>query len=239
LSDSVLAAEPIARRKTYELVAERLLALISSHRLGPRDVLPPERELVKLYGVGRSSVREALRMLESKGAIRSQGNGAFAVAEFPNALNQSLDFLLAVDEADYGELFEVRRILEGEAAALAATRRRRPELEQMEEAVEQMAEGLSSEERFITADLRFHLIVAGATRNRLIAHLMHAIRALLQRSLASAYRIPGSPERAIELHRLISEAIAHRRPEDARQRMQEHVSRVERDIAGAARGARR
>jgi DNA-binding FadR family transcriptional regulator len=68
---------------------------------------------------------------------------------------------------------------------------------------------------------------------------MHAIRALLQRSLSSSYHIPGSPERAIELHRLILEAIQEKHPEEARQRMQEHVSRVERDIRGAQTNDRR
>ena len=238
LSDQALF-EPIARQKTYELVAERLLSLISSRRLGPGDLLPPERELVQLYGVGRSSIREALRMLESKGVIRGGGNGSFAVAGFANTLNSSIRFLLSVEEADYDELFEVRRILEGEAAALAASRRSQSDLERMTAEVEAMEAGLASEEGFITADLRFHLIVAEATRNRLILHLMHAIRALLQRSLSSAYHIPGSPQGAIELHHLIIEAIAARRPEEARQRMQEHVSRVERDITQRGDGARR
>jgi DNA-binding GntR family transcriptional regulator len=56
----------------------------------------------------------------------------------------------------------------------------------------------------------------------------------LQRSLSSAYHVSGSPERAIEMHRLILEAIENRRPEEARQLMQEHVTRVERDIRGAS-----
>jgi GntR family transcriptional repressor for pyruvate dehydrogenase complex len=232
LSDSTLFG-PISRQKTYEIVAERLLALISSRHLGPGDAIPAERELVQLYGVGRSSIREALRMLESKGVIRSSGNGSFAVADFGNTLNNSLDFLLSVDEADYGELFEVRRILEGEAAALAASRRDDEDVARMGAAIEAMKQGLGSEEAFITADLDFHLTIAESSRNRLIAHLMNAIRSLLQRSLSSAYNIPGSPEGAVVLHRLILEAIAARHPEEARQRMQEHVSRVERDIMGA------
>lgn len=238
LSDTGLF-EPITRQKTYELVAERLLALISSRRLGPGDMLPSERELVQLYGVGRSSVREALRMLESKGVIRSGGNGSFAVAGFANTLNSSIRFLLAAEEADYGELFEVRRILEGEAAALAASRGDASDIERMTAEVGAMEAGLGSEEAFITADLRFHLIVAEATRNRLILHLMHAIRALLQRSLSSSYHIPRSPEGAIEMHRLIVEAIAGHRPEEARQRMQEHVSRVEREITQRGESVRR
>src|ERR671931_264382 len=134
LSDSTLFG-PISRQKTYEIVAERLLALISSRHLGPGDAIPAERELVQLYGVGRSSIREALRMLESKGVIQSSGNGSFAVADFGNALNNSLGFLLSVDEANYAELFEVRRILEGEAAALAASRRDDDDLGRMQEHV--------------------------------------------------------------------------------------------------------
>jgi GntR family transcriptional repressor for pyruvate dehydrogenase complex len=238
LSDSTLF-QPIARQKTYELVAERLLGLISTRRFGPGDTIPSERELVQLYGVGRSSIREALRMLESRGVIRSGANGSFTIADFGNTLNNSLHFLLTVDEADYGELFEVRRILEGEAAALAASRRRKADLAAMEAEIDAMEGGLGSEEEFITADLRFHYAIAEATRNRVIVHLMHAIRALLQRSLSSSYHIPGSPNRAIEMHRLLLNAVAARRPEEARQLMQEHVSRVERDTAKYAGGRRR
>jgi DNA-binding FadR family transcriptional regulator len=232
LSDGQTMAGPITRRKTYELVAERLLAPISSRSLAPGDLLPPERELVQLFRVGRSSVREALRMLESKGVIVSGGNGAFAVAHYRNPLDHSLDFLLSVEEADHAELFEVRRIVEGEAAALAASRRRPAQVDAMEEAVGAMAAGLGSEQAFIGADLRFHLLVAEATGNRLIVHLMNAIRALLHRSLSSAYRVPGSPERAIQMHRLILGAVRDGRPEDARRLMREHVTRVERDITG-------
>lgn len=226
--------EPISRQKTYELVAERMLSLIGSRRLGPGDAIPPERELVSLYGVGRSSVREALRMLESRGLIESRGHGSFAVAELRNVLDRSFDLLVTVEEADYAELFEVRRILEGEAAALAASRRTKAHVERMRDTIDEMERGLSSEERFISADLRFHLAVAEATKNRVVVHLMDAIRSLLQRSLSSSYHIEGSPERAIEMHRLILEAIRARHPEEARQLMQEHVARVERDIRGAA-----
>jgi GntR family transcriptional repressor for pyruvate dehydrogenase complex len=234
LSDQALY-EPIARQKTYQLVADRLLGLISSRRLGPGDALPSERELVDLYQVGRSSVREALRMLETQGVIESGANGSFRVAEFGNTLGSSLGFLLSVDAADYSELFETRRILEGEAAALAASRRTKAQLRAMAASVDEMENGLQSEERFITADLAFHLLVAQATRNRVLLHLMDAIRTLLHRSLSSSFHIEGSPEGAIELHRLILDAIEGRRPEEARQRMQEHVARVQRDISGAAR----
>src|SRR5215210_1888534 len=151
---------PIARRKTYELVAERLTDEISSRALEPGDLLPPERELVSAFGVGRSSVREALRMLESRGLIESNGAGTFKVARLSNPLNLSLNLLLESEETDVAELFELRRILEGECAALAAARRTRAHLDRMADAVEAMEDGLDAEQSFIDADLRFHMTVA-------------------------------------------------------------------------------
>src|SRR5690242_14132312 len=74
LSDKTMSSQlPISRRKTYELVAERLLEEIGAGRLKPGDRLPTERELTQSYGVGRSSVREALRMLESQGLVAEDG----------------------------------------------------------------------------------------------------------------------------------------------------------------------
>jgi DNA-binding FadR family transcriptional regulator len=157
------------------------------------------------------------------------------VAEVGTTLNRALELLLTLEQVNLRELFEVRRILEGEAAALAASRRDEDDLGRIGAEIEAMEAGLDSEDGFITADLRFHLTIAEASGNRLIAHLMEAIRTLLQRSLSSAYHIPGSPEGAVVLHGLILDAISAGHPEEARQRMQEHVSRVERDITGAGR----
>jgi GntR family transcriptional repressor for pyruvate dehydrogenase complex len=239
LSDKETIRAPIERRKTYELVAERLTDEISSRVLQPGDLLPPERELVASFGVGRSSVREALRMLESRGLIESNGAGTFRVAGLSNPLDHSLTFLLEAEEMDVAELFEVRRILEGECAALAAARRKREHLDRMSDSVGEMAEGLSSEQSFIDADLRFHMTVAEASGNRVARYLMQAIRGLLTRALASVYHVPGSPNRAIEMHQLILEAIRDRRPDVARARMHEHVESVERDIRGLANAGRK
>lgn len=228
---------PIERRKVYELLAERLVAQISHHTLRPGDPLPTERELSQSYRVGRSSVREALRILESKGLIKSVANGAFVVAEYANPLNSSLDLLLTLQEASLRELFEVRKILEVEYAGLAAIRRSDEDREAMGEAIDEMVAGLSAQDRYIAADLRFHLTVAGATGNRIALHMMQAIRAPLQHALASIYHIPGSPQRSIEQHRRILEAVAARDAAAARHRMREHLLKVEHDIEKVLAGS--
>jgi len=221
---------PIERRKVYELIAEHLLGQISERSLKPGDPLPTERELAESYRVGRSSVREALRMLESRGLIKPSGNGAFAVAEYGNPLSHSLHFLLTLEEASLLEIYEVRKILEVEAAGLAAARRTDEDLAHMAAAIDEMSAGLSSQERYIEADLQFHLAVATATGNRIALRMMHAIRDLLHRALASIYHIPGSPQRSITQHREILAAISAGDAEAARARMREHLLRVERDI---------
>src|SRR5204862_6305693 len=134
-----LTIATISHRKTYELVAEHLTARIGERALTPGTTLPSERELVEAFKVGRSSVREALRMLESRGLIENRGNGTFTVAAFKNPLHQSIGLLLTVDEVDLRELFEVRRILEGETAALAAARREEIHLERMRPSLDAMA----------------------------------------------------------------------------------------------------
>jgi GntR family transcriptional repressor for pyruvate dehydrogenase complex len=224
------APHPVERRKVYELISEHMASQISERALKPGDALPTERDLAESYRVGRSSVREALRMLESKGLIKPSGNGAFAVAEYGNPLSHSLNFLLTLEEVSLLEIYEVRKILEVEAAGLAASRRTDRDLAHMSAAIDEMIAGLSSQERYIEADLQFHLAVATATGNRIASRMMDAIRDLLHRALASIYHIPGSPQRSIAQHREILEAIASADAEAARARMREHLLRVERDI---------
>lgn len=224
---------PIERRKIYEQIAERLLARITERKLRPGDPLPTERELTERYRVGRSSVREALRILETKGLIKPVAGGAFVVAEFGNPLNSSLTLLLALQEADLRELFEVRKILEVESAGLAAGRRTPRDLQAMTDAIDRMETGLSAQDRYIAADLQFHLTVAAASGNRVALHMMQAIRGLLHHALASIYQIPGSPERSIVQHRQILDAVAAGDAQAARRRMREHLVRVEGDVRGA------
>ncbi len=224
--------EPIERRKVYELIAEQLLSQISERRLQPGDVVPPERELTKLYRAGRSSVREALRMLESRGLIEPIGNGSFVVAGYTNPLNNSLRLLMSLDEASMHDIYELRRIVECEAAALAAERRADEHIERMDSAIEEMRQGLIAEsgERYIDGDLRFHLVIAEATNNRLILHSMGALREVIRRALISIFLIPQSPERSLEQHKAIRAAIADGDPERARAEMRDHLVRVEADV---------
>ena len=217
----------------YEQVAEQLLGQIGARRLKPGDVLPPERELTESFGVGRSSIREALRMLESQGVISAVNGGSFVVADAANPLNSSLRLMFTLDEqTGMHDLFELRRILEVEAAALAAVRHSAGHLKEMDAAIEEMEASLadSGGDRFIEADLRFHLAVAEATGNRLVLHSMQAVRDVIRRALLTVYSIPQSPESAVVEHRAVRAAIASGEPSRARHEMSNHLVRVESDV---------
>jgi GntR family transcriptional regulator, transcriptional repressor for pyruvate dehydrogenase complex len=223
--------QPLDRRKVYEQVAEQLLGQIGSRHLRPGDALPSERELTENFAVGRSSIREALRMLESQGLITSVNGGAFVVADAANPLNSSLQLVFALDsETGVHDLFELRRIIDCEAAALAAERRTDEQLEEMALAIAAMEATLPAhDEAVVLADLRFHLAIAEATGNRLILYSMQAARDVVRQALEQVVNVPRSPESAIVEHRTVLEAVTERNSDWARTAMRDHLQRVERD----------
>ncbi len=244
LSDkkAALSYQPIERQKLYELIADQLLRRIGERRLSPGDPLPTERELTQAFRAGRSSVREALRMLESKGVIENRGNGTFVVSGYANPLNSSVQLLLNLDQATMLDVYELRRILECEAAGLAAERHSDAHLALMDAAIDEMAAALASEDaerggRYIDADLRFHLAIAEATRNGVILHTMDALRGVIRRALMSIFSVPHSPERSFEQHRAIRKAIAARDADAGRAEMRAHLVRVESDVHSALTAA--
>jgi GntR family transcriptional repressor for pyruvate dehydrogenase complex len=136
------------------------------------------------------------------------------------------------------DVYELRRILECEAAGLAAERHTEAHLELMDAAIEEMAAALASEDasrgaRYIDADLRFHLAIAEATRNGVVLHAMDALRGVIRRALMSIFLVPESPERSFEQHRTIRTAVATRDAVAAREAMRAHLVRVESDVHNA------
>ena len=227
-----LVPAPVDRRRTYELVADRLLDTIAADALAPGTALPTERELATAFSVGRSSVREALRMLESQGVIVAASGSSFVVAEAARPLQRSLRVVVSLrQDPPLAELFELRRIVECEAAALAAERHKPAQLQQMDAAIERMASSLADDRRdgFIDADVRFHLAVSEAAGNRLLADTMEAIRDVLRTALAAIFEVPHSAERAIDEHRAIRAAVAAGDADSARRATRAHLERVEAD----------
>jgi GntR family transcriptional repressor for pyruvate dehydrogenase complex len=185
------------------------------------------------FGVGRSSVREALRMLESRGMIVPARSGTFVVAALSNVLRSSLNFVFVADDATFEDLFELRRALECEAAHFAAMRRSDEQLGQMRDALDAMERAIAAEssEDFQRSDIAMHQRVAEAAGNPLILRSVEASREVMRRALGSLFLIPNRAERTLAQLRSLLSAIESRQPESAREEMKRHVESVERDVA--------
>lgn len=234
--DTGLVLEPIARRNTYQLVAEAVSAAISEGRIAAGERLPSERELSATYAVGRSTTREAVRVLESQGLVRADGKGGYRVMDSGNLLRRAVGLLVDLERLEISELFEVRKTLEIESAGLAALRRSEDDLEAMARYLEEMEVGVEDAVRYNAADIGFHTALAVATRNRLTRQLMEAIRDAMLRTFAVAFRRPGNPQRSLEEHRAIAAALRTQDPISARRQMSRHLERVERETIGRTGG---
>ncbi|HVW18456.1 MAG TPA: FCD domain-containing protein [Solirubrobacteraceae bacterium] len=220
--------ERILRQKNYELLAETLQERIIDGDLRPGDELPPERVLMEDYGVGRSSVREALRILESRGLITQPGNG-FTVRELANALGGPMQLVASVNRLSTPQLFEVRETMEIAIAGAAAERRDDADLDALLAAHVAMLEAPDERSR-IEADVRFHVLVARASRNPLYEHVMVGVRDVLRRALERIRPLTPVAERVAEQHRAILDAIEDGDPDAARAAMAHHLAEVRREM---------
>ncbi len=226
----------IQKRNVYQLVADRLLEDLASSGLAVGDSIPTERELTVRYGVGRSSVREAIRKLESHGVIRSTGQGGYVLGARDSAIGESFQMLLQLGHANLREITELREMLEVPAAGAAAVRRTPADLSEMQRAIDAMVQAADgSREDVLTADLAFHGAIAEATKNGAIAAASRGIRMALQEALRSNY---WSSEMAVVQHQAIGEAIAQGNSEAAEAAMREHLEWIKIILPEEERSAR-
>ncbi|GAA3584769.1 FCD domain-containing protein [Amycolatopsis ultiminotia] len=204
------------RQPTYEMVLNHVEKQLMSGDLRPGDRLPPERELAAQLGASRQAVREAMRVLQAQGVIRSQvgtgdGSGTVVVPAPARALGRVLALHLAVDSFPVDDVAEARVMLERFSAGLAARRRKAADLLRMEIELDAMDADLGPEE-FSDPDVAFHVAIAGAAGNRLVNELTVAIRESV-RGLLGAVREQGDWEalrdRLRAEHRQIYTALAN------------------------------
>lgn len=236
---------PIKSTRIYQEIVRQVKAMIAEGRLKSGDRLPPERDLAEKFVVSRTSVREALRALESLGFIEIRaGEGTFVREASVEALVEPLALVMASQREAIGELFEARRLLEPAIAALAATRATPEELQEMERILEEQAREVAAGKTGVTQDAQFHAAIGAAAHNRAITRLVNAIMDLLTQSREESLNTPGRPARSHQDHQRILQAISRRNVAGARQAMVDHLDAVEELVLGPdgrprRRGARR
>ena len=159
----------IQKKSLADMIAETLKQQITEGTYRAGDKLPTEPELMKTFGVGRSSVREAVKLLVNMGVVRvQQGSGTFVAVPSNND-----DVNIKMSTADRTELDEVRKILDIAIVEKAVARRTEKDIERMQSSLEarkaNAKNGLLKE--CIEADLNFHIAIADATYNRILADI--------------------------------------------------------------------
>lgn len=217
---------PADSQRLYERIAQKLASGIArgDYKVGQR--LPSERELAQAFSVSRPTVREAIIALELDHLVEVRvGSGVYVTNTQPPGGKAG-----ATDIGPF-ELFEARRSIEGESAALAATRINDAQLAELAELLNDMrAENEHDVWQSEDADRRFHEVIAAATQN---SGMIAAVKMLWDartrspqnRSLSTKVRASGVKPR-IDEHTAILEALRQRDPEAARAAMRAHLSRV-------------
>ena len=165
-----------------EEVAARLREMIHSGELSAGDRLPPERDLAKLLGVSRPTLRAGIRSLSAVGILQSrQGAGTFVAAaeESPTLDSSPLRMLSALHGFTSDEMFEARLALEMSIAGLAARRATSEQMTQLAEEIAGMYASLDDPEQYLVHDMRFHQIVAAASGNRILTSLMNMVATII------------------------------------------------------------
>ncbi len=225
--------ERARRTSLSDVVLEQLLGQLRNGSIRPGDRLPGEHDLMQMLGVGRSSIREALRGLITLGLVETKpGRGAVIVARAPNPLAQT-DVTGVLQKWAVLDLLEVRESLEGQAAALAAQRATPLDLATIERHALEIERLVAEGRTYFRANAALHTAIARASHNNVLAEsvqrLVGQVRLYRERLMRE---IRGMPEGDVAEHRAVLDAIRAPDPDRARAAMVEHIRRFAELVRG-------
>jgi DNA-binding FadR family transcriptional regulator len=223
-----------SRNRIFQDVVNQVQDAILEGRLKAGDVLPPERELKKMFNTSRGTLREALRVLEERGLLEirlGMRGGAVVRTISSRQASESLALLVRSRKVALKHLAEFREGMEGNVASLATQRATAEDIQSLralvEEAGRHMTEGRRDE--FLDADKRFHLALSGITGNPVYNYVFHSIHDNIHRYYDQYLSMDGRElrENFQDLQDILR-AVANRRPDEARVMAQSHVHRFHR-----------
>jgi DNA-binding FadR family transcriptional regulator len=237
-----LEFDRIRQVRAHEYVAEQIRRHIALRLVAPGEALPPERELARMFGVGRPTVQHALRLLEANHLVearRGRLGGTFVLtpSDDEEVLEEQLARLLR-RSPELEELLEYRRLLEPATARVAAGSRREEDLERMEVVLTSLAEA-ETEAEYMRFDTEFHIAVAAATQNRYLTNGIIEIRMELNDALSLLPESDTWHSRLSDEHQAIYAAIEAADPVAAEAAAHVHVRNSNTSIGAVMAAIRR
>ena len=227
-----LRLDPVDRAKTYELVVRRIQEEILAGRLRPGDRLPGERQLSESLQVSRPAIREAIRVLQALEVVRNRpgagpASGLVVSTEPAKALSDLLRMHVALTSYSVADVLRVRMALEEQAVRLLASRSEEINADRLTELLDRMSEPNLDPHAFHDLDAEFHLEIARAADNQLLADLMQALRDAVRQTMLDAYLAPPEWDswvgELVEEHRAIFEAASRGEGDEAARLIREHI----------------
>jgi DNA-binding FadR family transcriptional regulator len=219
---------PSRRPQLVSEIISELRSRLAAGELKVGDKLPPENILVSELGVGRTTLREAVRVLEHAGLLTVRhGSGTYVRSTSDEGLLAS-----RLRQGRVLEVFEVRRALEIEMMRIVAAYRTSPTLAAMRDTLDLMRKNvaLDDERGFLDADMEMYRILAAATRNSIFMEIYASFAEALRLALTQVVAIPSVMQNCLESHERLYEAIAARDADRAEAIAKGHLDRVSRVI---------
>jgi GntR family transcriptional repressor for pyruvate dehydrogenase complex len=220
----------IKHTKVSDEIISQIKSQISEGILKPGDHLPPERDLVKEFGVSRPSLREALNSLVAMGFLEVKGKRTFIKSVASESMQDPLSLLIKTDTQKIFDLIEVRKAIEAWGAFLAAQRATEEDIKRLENILEEMRKALEERRSWEKQDADFHLGIAQATHNTIQTHMMSTIYDLLKESVARVFKDRAQVKKLLDHHYQIFSAIKNHSPDKAREKTLEHLNYVETEV---------
>ena len=215
--------------RLYESAIEQIMDLVKRSELIPGDKLPPERKLAEKLSISRGSLREAFRVLESKGLIKSKAGGGRYIREIrKNGHNSTENIILSLEKSSILELLEAREMFEVKIAKIAAQRATPEDIKLIEMVLNKMnqKEELKDEKK-TESDTEFHLAIASTSHNFVFVNIIKLHLDLLKETRGKTWQIPGRREKQYQEHQAILQAIKEHNSKEAGEAMLTHLKNVE------------
>jgi GntR family transcriptional repressor for pyruvate dehydrogenase complex len=228
-----LDIQKVTSRKIYEVIADQIKAQIVSGQLQPGQKLPSTKELSERFQVGRSTLREALSALKAMGLVEiHQGEGSYVRSIESQDVDLPVFDALLMNRETLVELIEARKALEISNAALAAEKRTDEDIIRFGEILRNMEDFLGDEKEGERSDMLFHLTLAQAAHNSILARMIDSISTQMQMAIRETRRLQMYANKTVSKqlwkeHTAIFKAVRERDAAEAQEAMRKHLFHVE------------
>jgi GntR family transcriptional repressor for pyruvate dehydrogenase complex len=228
--------KPVSKRGIYEDIVHQIRGMIDRGALRPGDRLPAERTLAEMFAVSRNTVREAIKALVENDLVESrQGAGNFVREVADGRFASTLAGAILRGRPGLRDIFEVRKLIEPEIAALAARNASPLDMERMDEVLAEQERAVRGGKPAADADQRLHGLLAEASGNAILCDMVKVLHEDFTQSRVDVLQSPERQAASLAAHRAIVEAVRNGHVMQAEKAMREHLEEIE-DIvfAGAS-----